>query len=146
MDRFAFALHYDFSSICVSNEALTSGLMIYVITQNHMGARESLWEWKYVPTKPMIPHVCGYTYQFQFGRTRLDFFNYGMRKLNVIDVHTDQYADTHPAELIHRVLLKIVTSSCSTVSLDFQIIDLVLSSVQQYPTTTAIFHNGAYDH
>jgi hypothetical protein len=130
MDRFVFALHYDFPPVRIRDKALTSNLMsLYVIAQDHMGALEHLWPRKTIATKPIGTHVCGYAHQLQFGQTRSDLFNHGARKLNVIDVHTDQYADTHPAELIHRVLLKITTSFCSTVTLDLQVIDSVLSSM-----------------
>src|SRR5882672_3202648 len=117
MDRFVFALHYDLPPVRVRDKTPASDLMsLCVVAQDHVGALEHLRPRKTVATKPISTHVCGYANQLQFGQTRSDLFNHGARKLDVIDIHTDQYADTHSAELIHGILLKIATSRCSTVS------------------------------
>jgi hypothetical protein len=91
MDRLVFCLHYDFPPIRVRDKALASDLMsLCVVAQDYMDAVEHLRPWKTVSTKPISAHVCGYAHQLQFAQTRSDLFNHGARKLDMIDIPTDQ--------------------------------------------------------
>ena len=68
MNRFVFALHYDFPPMCVRDKAFASNLMsLCVVAQDHMGALEHLGPRKTVAAKPICAHVCGYAHQLQFG-------------------------------------------------------------------------------